>query len=265
MKKYIILLFSVLTIIGSTSCQYEEVASSIYPEGLIYLPSAINGVYAIDQLTTEDMYNPTPGSVFRYQANKEANRFEVPLSIYRSGLNPGNAVSVEVLINTDTITKLIQDNILADTEILPVEKYSIDRTTLFLKKGETLSDFSVAVDFGYIKSRAPQKFAFGLTVSCSEQEVNPQLNTVIVLIDTKILIPQVAFSYSNAQENPAKITFTNESMYATSHLWNFGDGYTSTEVSPVHTYSTPGTYDVELIITGLYGDTDKIKKTIEVN
>ena len=35
----------------------------------------------------------------------------------------------------------------------------------------------------------------------------------------------------------------------TSHAWNFGDGGTSTEASPSHTYTAPGTYDVSLTVS----------------
>lgn len=36
-------------------------------------------------------------------------------------------------------------------------------------------------------------------------------------------------------------------------LWNFGDGATSTEEDPRHTYSRTGTYDVSLTVTDTYG------------
>jgi hypothetical protein len=32
----------------------------------------------------------------------------------------------------------------------------------------------------------------------------------------------------------AEVMFTNTSMYATSYLWDFGDGNTSNLISPVH-------------------------------
>jgi PKD repeat protein len=36
-----------------------------------------------------------------------------------------------------------------------------------------------------------------------------------------------------------------------SYLWNFGDGNTSTEVSPIHTYAGSGTYTISLTVTGV--------------
>jgi PKD repeat protein len=42
-------------------------------------------------------------------------------------------------------------------------------------------------------------------------------------------------------------------------LWDFGDGQTSTDASPTHTYETVGQYDVSLSVTGPYGDDQMVK------
>lgn len=55
--------------------------------------------------------------------------------------------------------------------------------------------------------------------------------------------------------------FTNVSTNATSWFWNFGDGGTSSNLSPGHTYATPGTYTVTLFISDTqYGCKDTLKK-----
>ncbi len=41
---------------------------------------------------------------------------------------------------------------------------------------------------------------------------------------------------------PFTVQFANNSSNATSYLWEFGDGTTSTAFAPVHTYALPGTY-----------------------
>lgn len=56
--------------------------------------------------------------------------------------------------------------------------------------------------------------------------------------------PQARFTYKTA--HPLKVVLTNTSSNATSYLWDFGDGTTSTEKSPTHRYKTIGVYKVKL-------------------
>lgn len=57
--------------------------------------------------------------------------------------------------------------------------------------------------------------------------------------------PKSDFIYS-ATQNPREIQFHNQSENAMEYLWDFGDGTTSTEVNPVHTYSENGSFLVRL-------------------
>ena len=47
-------------------------------------------------------------------------------------------------------------------------------------------------------------------------------------------------------QNSNIFTMQNNSLNATSYEWNFGDGTTSNEENPTHTYTEPGTYNIEL-------------------
>ena len=55
------------------------------------------------------------------------------------------------------------------------------------------------------------------------------------------------------------VTFTNNSQYAATCQWTFGDGQTSTEMNPVHTYMTPGTYTVSLRVENSLGNDTKTR------
>ncbi|MCS6916127.1 MAG: PKD domain-containing protein, partial [Chitinophagales bacterium] len=61
------------------------------------------------------------------------------------------------------------------------------------------------------------------------------------------------FSVSQKQfcSLPATVSFTNLSINGTDFLWDFGDGNFSTDVNPVHTYNTVGTYTVTLYVEGV--------------
>jgi len=49
---------------------------------------------------------------------------------------------------------------------------------------------------------------------------------------------------------PAQVTFSNKSFNGITYLWDFGDGTTSTETNPVHTYTQEGYYTVTLSVDG---------------
>ena len=49
------------------------------------------------------------------------------------------------------------------------------------------------------------------------------------------------------------VNFTNASLNADTYSWDFGDGESSTETSPSHTYAADGTYDVTLTATNSGG------------
>ncbi|MFM7080082.1 MAG: PKD domain-containing protein [Bacteroidota bacterium] len=52
-----------------------------------------------------------------------------------------------------------------------------------------------------------------------------------------------AFIFSS---NGLTATFQNNSNFAVDYNWDFGDGSTSTQVTPTHVYANPGTYQVAL-------------------
>lgn len=70
------------------------------------------------------------------------------------------------------------------------------------------------------------------------------------------------FSYDKLQ---GRVKFTNlSSVKAQSYVWDFGDGTTSTEKSPLHTYTKSGYYTVTLTAKGEV-DTDLAEQTVLIN
>jgi len=69
------------------------------------------------------------------------------------------------------------------------------------------------------------KFSFNLLQTVAAISINPSSATGCV---------------------PFNVSFTNHSQNATQYNWHFGDGDTSTNVSPIHTYTAQGTYTVSL-------------------
>ena len=57
-------------------------------------------------------------------------------------------------------------------------------------------------------------------------------------------------------------TSLNTEVPGTTYLWDFGDGSKSTAKNPTYTYFTPGSYRVELVVTGP-GGTDNYSQVVE--
>jgi PKD repeat protein len=72
-------------------------------------------------------------------------------------------------------------------------------------------------------------------------------------------VPDFTFKTSSLTAN-----FTDASTLAVSHSWDFGDGTTSTEVNPSHTFSALGVYDVTLTTTNNAGVSRSITKAVPV-
>jgi len=83
---------------------------------------------------------------------------------------------------------------------------------------------------------------------------------------TFTMAPAAAFTVSNATGCGSVTTsFTNNSVTATTYLWDFGDGTTSTlQNPPPKTYSTPGTYLVSLTVNSASGCIEATSRSIIV-
>ena len=72
-------------------------------------------------------------------------------------------------------------------------------------------------------------------------------------------VPDFTFTTSSLTAD-----FTDASILAVSHSWDFGDGNTSTEVNPSHTYAADGSYSVTLTTTNDAGVSKSITKVVPV-
>lgn len=99
------------------------------------------------------------------------------------------------------------------------------------------------------------------------------LDAVSLLLALPLLLPGLQappvaqfFGSPIVGQTPLSVTFTNLSTGATSYLWDFGDGNQSSDASPVHVYTTFGSYTVSLTATGPGGvDTETKSAYITVN
>src|SRR4029079_623583 len=75
--------------------------------------------------------------------------------------------------------------------------------------------------------------------------------------------PNVAFTTSGVLQScnfPSTVQFKNESTSAVAYKWYFGDGDSSIEYSPIHTYNVAGRFSPILIAFNSNGCSDTLKK-----
>ena len=112
--------------------------------------------------------------------------------------------------------------------------------------------FTVATTYSVLLSVA--------TAHCSDSLVIPVTVNPLPIV-----------SFANVPDSGCSalvVTFTNTSSGASSYNWNFGNGVTSTTVSPVETFSNSTTstitYTTTLVSTSAAGCKDSVKHTIKV-
>lgn len=89
-------------------------------------------------------------------------------------------------------------------------------------------------------------------ISCSKEEILG-LNS-----------PTVDFTFTLSNQNaPTSVSFNSITTNATTYFWEFGDGSISSTMNPQHTYSTGGTYNVKLTVTGT-GGVKSLTKTVTI-
>lgn len=94
-----------------------------------------------------------------------------------------------------------------------------------------------------------------LTATSSEGCISSGQTIMNVTVNPK---PEAEFDFDPRETtilNP-EITFTNYSTDADFYSWSFGDGATSAQNNPIHTYETDGTYIITLIVRNNFGCID---------
>lgn len=94
--------------------------------------------------------------------------------------------------------------------------------------------------------------------------LDPQIATAIQALADQVVLGNLSswslrpkhkrtLAFFDVVQNMNQIACTNVSWLATSYAWNFGDGNTSSETNPGHTYTASGDYTLELIASSVCG------------
>jgi PKD repeat protein len=89
----------------------------------------------------------------------------------------------------------------------------------------------------------------------SVQPTETSINGIIKNLENKFLAPEANFrAFPKRGQPPLVVNFQNFSGgHIIRHLWDFGDGTTSTERNPIHTYQTEGDYTISLNVISTEG------------
>ncbi len=102
--------------------------------------------------------------------------------------------------------------------------------------------------------------AYDVTVTATNSAGSDKITKTSYII----VLPSSSIAFSASPLGgtyPLPVTFKDESADAVKWLWDFGDGKTSTEENPTHTYTSAGTYDVSLEIEDSTGAKASLEKT----
>ena len=138
-----------------------------------------------------------------------------------------------------------------------------------------IDDSPFTVQFTNASSGSPTAFSWNFGDGSSSTEESPtriyasQQNYTVTLTVTRdslmdseaklVAAPQADFSVdTTAGDADLMVNFTNSTSGAvTSYFWEFGDGATSTDETPSHTYTDAGVFEVQLTATGVGGSNTK--------
>ncbi len=118
--------------------------------------------------------------------------------------------------------------------------------------------------YGQDSSQINTKYEPGSDIRYIAQVTNTQRSTVCVTRDTinvKLRTqPYPSFvptPFTLEGCSPLTLTFDNQTIDADKHFWDFGDGVTSEQASPTHTF-TEGVYDLKYYVTSADGCKDSL-------
>jgi PKD repeat protein len=183
--------------------------------------------------------------------------------------NPTHAYSTEGIFNVELTAKNDAGSSSASTTISvaypdPVADFSMDKTTAdmdetitFTNLSQNASSYAWSFGDGATSTEANPTHSYAeagtYTVQLTATGPGGASNSTTRSVTIEWPEPVASFTTDKPGNFAAPgvlIHFTNTSEYATSYLWDFGDGATSTVTSPTHSYTAEGIYTVQLTATG---------------
>jgi gliding motility-associated-like protein len=188
----------------------------------------------------------------------EAGLFDVQLQI-RNTYGCEDSISKQVLITNPYAFFETSDTLICPGNNVDFVNKSVGKNLKYswnLGDGVTLKDF----DYSHVYSKKGSYLP-----SVEVTDINGCKSTFVIPKPIIVSSPKVNFNLSDTFSTcpPLVVDFTNKSSSYTSLLWSFGDGSTSTLVSPKHIYTYPGIYQTKIVVSS-EGCSDSLTKNITI-
>ncbi len=147
--------------------------------------------------------------------------------------------------------------------------FQVRSSTDPLYMGSWSSDITSPGSLGNYLNNGDQYVQYRVLLESDDPDLSPVLEDVTLSWD--LLAPISDFSGTpTTGYAPLDVQFTDLSVQGaypiTSWVWDFGDGNTSTDQNPIHTYTSPGDYTVMLTVSDdTLSDTETKEDYISVN
>lgn len=224
----------------------DEIDYTVRPTPMVDLKDSLD---LCDGATmTLDPGTQSAGSTFEWNDSST----DPTLGISAGGTYSVKVTNAEGCSNEDDVTVYDRDlptvDLGADTDVCPDATVELDAGVhTSVKWSNTLTDQKITVKDG----------TYGVTVT---NEFGCKASDEIVVSKA----PTAFANFVGSNQGEFRIQFTDFSTNADSYEWDFGDGNSSTDESPRHTYDKEGSYEVELTVTNKCGS-HTAKKTINVS
>jgi PKD repeat protein len=175
------------------------------------------------------------------------------------------ALPSEIIMNTPcTIGATINNTGKGNSDVFNAT-LSVDGTVVDTQAVSGISsDSSALVNFTWTPTAAGD---YNLTVTADPEngivESDEMNNALTVLVTVSTSVSSLVSNFTADVTSgiaPLTVSFTDQSTGSpASWFWDFGDGTTSTEQHPSHTYTSAGNYSVNLTVTNAGGSDSEIK------
>jgi PKD repeat protein len=264
-----------LTAISSNGCRNTAArVITVYPGISSEITVSDNGICSPGVVT----FNATPGGVEYFWDFGDGNQaLAGPRVIHQYTNTTASDMNVTVSLRTTSFYGCIHESEY-DLVIWPTPTAAFvadppsqvfpSSTVNFTNQGSSGSAYSYLWDFGDGNVSTAENPShtydmhgdYNVTLIVSNANCQDEVAHKVTIEPTT---PVSRFSAISPDCAPYTVTFDNTSTDANSYHWDFGDGQSSIERNPTHTYRVPGTYRVRLTATG-DGGTDRSTRFVTV-